>query len=438
TDASGAFTADRLLEGEYTVIVSAQGHLPATATVTVTAGTVARLDVTLQPYDVGVLGDSGGALTAYLRANGVAATELAWSAGLDLDGFEAVVVNGGSPDRATYDAVVAAADTAQASLIYTGTWGVDRGGVRLLERHTGRISVTAQGYGDGAVVLEGLAAGHPLFAGLTDPAQLIVAGGYYSVGGGYAGKPLAQLSVTRPDGSVVRGLGVGFDWRTAASVEVVLSAGAVTEAVGPELGWTDAGRRLLLNAVSWARSAAMPVPATPAVTAPAVTLDETITVSGTADWPSTVHLRIGTPEASVAFTAVTALDGTWSAKIPLAVGPNALTATAVNAAGASGVSAAVVVQRWSPAWTVPGTGQSRPVQLRLDGVTPGRAPADRAVLVVRDATGAEVARSALKWTDERFYLAVLKGLPAGTYTLSAELTVGATTVTADGPEVLFQ
>lgn len=435
TDASGAFTVDRLIEGDYTVVVSAQGHLPATATVTVTAGTVTRLDVTLQRYDVGVLGDSGGKLVAFLRANGVAATELPWSRDLDLDGFGAVVVNGGTPDRATYDAVVAEADAAQASLIYTGTWGVDRGGLRLLERHTARVSVTAQGYGEGAVVLDGFATGHPLFAGLTDPAELIVAGGYYSVAGGYAGKPLAQLSVTRPDGSVVRGLGAGFDWRTAGSVEVVLSAGAVTEAVGPGLGWTESGRRLLLNAVSWARTASMPVPAVPLVAAPAVTLDDSITVSGTADWPSTVHLRIG---ATAVATAVTSHDGKWSAKVPLSVGRNALTATATNAAGSSAATAPVVVQRWVPTWSVPGTGRSRPVYLRLDGVTPGSAPADRAVLVVRDSLGAVVARPSLKWTDEQYYMVVLKNLPPGNYSLSAELTVGATTVVADGPPVLLE
>jgi hypothetical protein len=407
--------------------------------VKVTAGTVARLDFTLRPYDVGVLGDTGGALVAFLRANGVAATELPWSPGLNLDGFDAVVVNGGTPDRVAYDAVVAAADAAQASLIYTGTWGVDRGGVRLLERHTGRISVTAQGYGEGAVTLSAVpeAAGHPLFAGLTDPAELIVAGGYYSAAGGYAGKPLAQLSVRRPDGSVVRGLGAGFDWRTAGSVEVVLSASAVTEAVGPGLGWTEAAQRLLLNAVSWAGTVSMPVPASPVVTAPAVTLDDSITLSGTADWPSTVYLRSG---ATVVATAVTALDGKWSAKVPVSVGRNTFTATAANAAGSSAATAPVVVQRWTPKWTVPGTGRSRPVQLSLDGVTPGSlsgaAPADRAVLVVRDALGGQVARLPLKWTDEQFYLAVLKDLPAGRYSLSAELTVGGTTVVADGPEVV--
>jgi Glucodextranase, domain B len=423
---------DGLLEGAYTVVVAADGHLPAIASVTVTAGGVARLDVTLQPYDVGVLGDHDGALVAFLRANGVAATELPWSPRLDLHGFGTVVVNGGTPDRATYDAVVAAADAAQTSLVYTGTWGVDRGGVRLLERHTGRVTVTAQGYREGGVMLGNLAAGHPLFGGLTDPAELIVAGGYYSALGGYAGKPLAQLSVARPDGSVVRGMGAGFDWRTAGSVEVVLSASAVTDVVGPGLGWTGAGRRLLLNAVSWSRDVAMAVPAAPVVTAPSVTLDDTTTVSGTADWPSTVRVQVN---GSDVLTVPTTVDGWWTAKLPVSVGRNAVTAVATNAAGSSPLSAVTVVQRWTPSWTVAGSGRSRPVQLRLAGASGAAAPADAAVLVVRAADGTEVARHQLKWTDEEFYLAVLKDLPAGTYALSAELTVGDTTVVADGPDV---
>jgi hypothetical protein len=432
TDPSGAFTVDGLLEGTYTVVVAADGHLPATASVTVTAGAVARLDVTLQPYDVGVLGDHGGALVAFLRANGVAAAELHWSPGLDLHGYDTVVVNGGNPDRATYDAVVAAADAAKTSLVYTGTWGVDRGGVRLLERHTGRVTVTAQGYREGAVMLGDLTAGHPLFGGLSDPAELIVPGGYYSTLGGYAGKPLAQLSVVRPDGSVARGMGAGFDWRTTGSVEVVLSASAVTDLVGPGLGWTKAGERLLLNAVSWSRDVSLAIPAAPVVSAPSVTLDDTTTVSGTADWPSTVHVQIN---GSDVLTVPTSVDGSWTVKLPVAVGRNAVTAVATNAAGSSAGSAPAVVQRWVPSWTVPGSGRSRPVQLRLDGASGSAAPADTAVLVVRGANGAQVARYPLKWTDEVFYLAVLKDLPAGTYTVSAELTVGDTPVVADGPEV---
>jgi hypothetical protein len=225
-------------------------------------------------------------------------------------------------------------------------------------------------------------------------------------------------------------MGAGFDWRTAGSVEVVLSASAVTGAVGPGRGWTEAGERLLLNAVSWSREATLAVPAAPTITAPSVTLEDTVTVSGTADWPSTVRLQIG---GSDAVTATTSVDGTWTAKIPLSVGGNPVTAVATNPAGSSSVSAPVVVQRWIPSWTVPGSGRARPVQLRLDGASGATAPADSAVLVVRDRDGEQVARQPMKWTDEGFYLAVLKDLPVGSHTLSAELTLGGTTVVADGP-----
>jgi hypothetical protein len=58
------------------------------------------------------------------------------------------------------------------------------------------------------------------------------------------------------------------------------------------------------------------------------------------------------------------------------------------------------------------------------------------VLVVHDRNGRQVARHVLKWTDEGFYLAVLKDLAPGAYALSAELTLGGTTVIADGPTLL--
>jgi hypothetical protein len=78
------------------------------------------------------------------------------------------------------------------------------------------------------------------------------------------------------------------------------------------------------------------------------------------------------------------------------------------------------------------------VRLLLDGVTGAGAPADTAVLVVRGADGGQAARTDLKWTDEEYYLAMLNGLPDGTYSLSAELTVGDTTVIADGPDIALR
>jgi hypothetical protein len=112
--------------------------------------------------------------------------------------------------------------------------------------------VGAQGYGDGPVVLSGFDQSRALFAGLSDPAELVVDGGYYSVLESYAGEPLASLSVVRDDGSSVTGLSAGWDRRTSGSVEIVLSTSAVTEVQGPGRGWTADAGRLLLNAVGWA------------------------------------------------------------------------------------------------------------------------------------------------------------------------------------------
>lgn len=426
TDASGAYAAGDLLEGSYEVTVTADGHLPATASVTVTADATATLDVTLEPLDVGVLGDVGGAVTAFLRDEGVAAASLDWTvAAGSLDAYEVVVVNGGEPDRATFEGVLTAADAAEASLVFTGTWGVDQGGVRLLEAYTDRVVVGAQGYGDGPVTITGFDPAHDLFAGLSDPATLITDGGYYSALASYAGRPLAALS------SPVTGIAAGYDWRTAGSVEVVLSASAVTGAVGPGLGWTEDGGRLLVNAVDWARDATLTAPSVPSLTAPAVTVTATVEASGTADWPSTVTVLAGGEPVA---TAATAPDGSWRAAVPVTVGPNELTAVAANAAGESAAAGPVAVERWEPEWSVGGTGRIRPVTLDFTGPSTTGAPADAAVLVVRDATGGEVARHDLRWAAGR-YLHVLSGLAGGTYTLGAELDVDGLRLDVAGPEV---
>ena len=433
TGPDGGYTAGNLLAGDYQVTITADGYLPANATVTIVPEAPVVLDVSLQPTDVGVLGDAGGDLTAYLRDAGVPAAELAWDPGLDLSGYEVVVVNGGTPDAATFQAVLVAADAAHTSLVFTGTWAVDRGGIRLLERYTDRVTVGAQGFGDGPVQLTGFDPEHPMFAGLGgDPATLIVDGGHYSVLASYAGQPLADLRVPRDGTGPVRGLAAGWDWRTAGSVEVLLSASAVTEAVGPGRGWTEAGGRLVVDTIDWARERALAPPAVPTLEVPApVVLTATASVGGTADWPSEVTVRRnGTPVATVA----TGPDGRWSAEVPLAVGDNQLTVLATNPAGGSPVSAPVPVARWVADWQVTGTGPVQAVTLALDGPSRWSDPAEKAELVLLDADGDEVRREELRWVLG-FYLVTLRGLPAGDYTLQAELLVDGHLLLIDGPDL---
>ena len=433
TDGSGSYRATDLLPGTYEVTATAAGYLPSSDTVELAAGGTAGLDLTLRPVDVGVLGDADGALTSYLLAQEVAATELAWDPQLDLSGFSVLVVNGGSPDRATFEAVLAAADAAEVSLVFTGTWAVDRGGIRLLEQYTDRVTVGAHGYGDGPVELTGFDPDHPVFADLVgDPVTLIGEGGYYSVLESYAGTPLAQLQVARADTEPVTGLAVGYDWRTAGSVELLLSASAVTGEVGPGQGWTEAAGQLLVAAVAWAGQAEQTAPDAPTLTADApVVVTDSVTVRGTAAWPSQVTVVRG---GAALVTVDTAPDGTWSAQVPLTVGANRLVARAANSAGVSPDSEPVTVTRWQPEWQVNGAGPVRPVFLRLPGAAPLVAPADSAELVVLDAAGNEVSREDLTWLGV-FYMHLLPVPRGAEYTLRAELMVDGHLVVIEGPTV---
>jgi len=358
TGADGRFVKDGLLDGEYTLRVEADGYLPAQAGLTVQAGSPNTVEIELAPVTVGVLGDVDSAVQQLLRDHDLAAGPLAWSPEPDLAGLDVVLVNGegeATVDQAMFDALVAEADTEEVSVVYTGTWGVDRGGVRLLERFSDRVTVDRQGYGHGPVRLTGFDPDHPLTRALSDPATLVVEGGYYSTLADYAGAPLADLTVEREEQPPVSGLAAAYSWRSAGSLELVLSASAVTAVQGPGQGWTSDGERLLADAVAWAADAALEVPGVPTLeAAETLTADDEVAVSGSATWPSTVSVRRDGVEVAAATTTV---DGGWTAEVPLVEGPNRLTAVAANAAGRSAPSDAVTVVRDTTGpqvdWTAP-------------------------------------------------------------------------------------
>src|SRR5690606_37464506 len=119
-------------------------------------------------------GDVDGDLTAWLVAADVPARETGWDEVVgELTSYEVVVVNGGEPDEARFDALLEAADEEQVSLLFTGTHGVDRGGIRLLEAYGDGVVVGGQGYRDGAVGLSAFDPDHPLFAGVTDAGHVV-------------------------------------------------------------------------------------------------------------------------------------------------------------------------------------------------------------------------------------------------------------------------
>jgi hypothetical protein len=355
TDDTGAFGFDELLPGEYELEVQLEGYLPQTFAATVAGGATTTLALELRGNDVAVLGDADGVLVGFLRAHDVAAEERTWpELAADVGRYDVVVANGGEPTAEQFDALVDAAAAAGTSVLFTGTWGVLDGGLRLLAEHRpDDVAIGGQGYRDGAVTLTGFEAAHPLFAGLTAPLEPLAPDSHYSFLERYVGPYLAGIAVAaRGD----LGVSVAYDFTSAESVHLLLSAGAASDFVGPGYGWTAAGERLFLNAVAWARDAEQVAPQAPTLataSAPVVPASP-VTLTGTAEFRSTVTiLRGGTPVA----TAEPARDGGFSVDVPLVEGPNAFTAIARNHAGESPPSAAVTVTldttgptlSWTPA-----------------------------------------------------------------------------------------
>ncbi len=332
TGADGRVVLEPALVGDYEVTVSGAAHLETSVQVTVTEEPT-TVEVALEPIEVAVLGDVDGDLTAWLVAADVPARETGWDEVVgELTSYEVVVVNGGEPDEARFDALLEAADEEQVSLLFTGTHGVDRGGIRLLEAHGDGVVVGGQGYRDGAVGLSAFDPDHPLFAGVTDAGHVVADDGYYSWLSEHPGEQLAALTV----GGTEQGSAASLEHRTYGSGHLLLSFAAVTEYQGPGRGWTEDTGRVLLNGIDWLDELA----GEPTLSVPAeVVAGSPVTVTGTAPGADTVQvLRDGDVVAEVGV-----VDGAWTAQVPLVEGPNELVARAVNAGGAAETDPVTVV-----------------------------------------------------------------------------------------------
>ncbi|HEX7254833.1 MAG TPA: carboxypeptidase regulatory-like domain-containing protein [Gaiellaceae bacterium] len=355
TDEAGRFEFVGLLPGDYTLELSTGRHLPRTVAASVVSGETTRVDVELRRTDVAVVGDADGALVGFLRAHDVAAEERAWEGlAADAETYDVLVLNGGDAGAEEFEAVVAAADAAGTSVVFTGTWGVLNGGLGLLARHRpNEVVIGGHGYRDGAVELTDFDWAHPLFAGVEAPARPLADDGYYSFLDRYVGPYLAGLDVERRG---PLGISVAYDFRSASSVHLLLSAGAASDFIGPGYGWTPQGERLFLNAVAWARTVQQSPPGAPTLEteADAIVPTTPVTLTGTAEFRSAVTIRRdGVPVAEVEPQR----DGSFSVDVQLVEGPNSFTAVAANYAGASPPSAAVTVTldttppvlTWTPA-----------------------------------------------------------------------------------------
>lgn len=327
TGADGTALFEPVLVGDYAVTVEGPNHVPATAEVTVGVDP-AVLTVEVAPIQVGVLGDTDGDLTAFLIEQDVPSVEVDWAdAAGTVDDFGVLVVNGGDPVDGQFPDLVEAADEARVDLVFTGTYGVTEGGIRLLEEHSEDVVVGGQGYGDGPVGLTELA-DHPVLAGLTDPTTIVADEGYYSWLSAYPGQGLATLTV---DGEAV-GTAVVHEQRTATSGHLLLSFAAVSDYMGPERGWTPETETVVLDSLAWLLEDD-PVEA-PEV--PTLTTEETLVgaspveVSGMAPGADEVEV---TRDGETLVSVTPEADGSYTATVKLVEGENVLVALAHNEAG---------------------------------------------------------------------------------------------------------
>ncbi|WP_256837637.1 carboxypeptidase regulatory-like domain-containing protein [Ornithinimicrobium faecis] len=434
TDASadsgedGTAVFEPVLVGDYALTITGPNHVVATAEVTV-GEEPATLTVAIAPIQVGVLGDVRGDLTQFLVAEGVASEEVAWAdvAGT-IEDYGVVVVNGGEPSEAEFDALVSAADEAQVDLVFSGTHGVTEGGLRLLEAHGEGVTVGGQGYRDGAVGLTELAE-HPIFADVTDPAHIIGDDGYYSWLSAYEGESLATLTV----GGEPAGTAVAFDERAAGSGHLLLSFTAVTDYMGPDRGWSEGTEQVVIDSLEWLL---VPVDST----APELTwtpedgtavLEPEITVAGTVTDDSEDAVAVTVQGEAVEVAG----DGTFSVVVPLVEGVQDVTVVATDAAGnETSQTRQVAFHDLDATWDVAdNNGRTKPVRLALTDAAGDVVAADSAVLhLMQD--GEVVETFDMRFTGAG-YLAMVRGVPRGDYDLRVVLDLDGFEALVDGPEL---
>ena len=350
TGADGTAVFEPVLVGDYTVTVEGPHHVPATAEVTVGEDPQV-LTVEVAPIQVGVLGDTDGDLTAFLIDQDVPSVEVDWAdAAGTVDDFGVLVVNGGAPADGAFPALIEAADEARVDLVFTGTYGVTEGGIRLLEEHSEDVVVGGHGYGDGPVGLTDLA-DHPVLAGLTDPTTIVADEGYYSWLSAYPGQDLATLTV---DGGAV-GTAVVHEQRTTTSGHLLLSFAAVSDYMGPGRGWTPETETVVLDSLAWLlEDEPVELPEVPTLTTEETLVAASpIEVSGVAPGADEVEV---TRDGEVLVAVAPGADGSYTATVELVEGTNVLVARAHNEAGSAESepltvvldSTAPVVQ-WTPA-----------------------------------------------------------------------------------------
>ena len=329
----GSYEFKNLLPGEYTLTVMAEGYLPEAFDVEV-ASEDKEFNLELIAFEAAVLGDVSGSLTSLLNEQELYAEEKGWDILGNVGKYDVILVNANKGTKEQFEQLIKESDEQKTSLVFTGTWGISEGSIQRLEEVMGSPSMNKQGYNEGAVYVEA-ADGHPMFNGIkldeNGMVKIHTANSPYATFKNYTGISVSSLSV---DGEN-KGDSIGFEYRSKEHMHLLMSSFAVTNIIGPDYGWTQDGRQLLVNGIRWSKDAVQEIPEPPIWESDELMVKgEPAIVEGTATLGTTVNIyeKHGN-EVFLIDSVKTGRDGTYSAELNLDNGTHTLLAEAENFAG---------------------------------------------------------------------------------------------------------
>ncbi|WP_339145544.1 carboxypeptidase regulatory-like domain-containing protein [Sutcliffiella sp. BMC8] len=264
TDSEGVFEAV-VPVGSYSVRVTAPGFAPALQNnVVVEEDGVNELTFHLDESEkIGVVGTAvnGGRIVSLLEQRGYD-TELHLNSSMNnlidnISDYALIIFNDkhSSMNNEQFRSFIELADANQVSMIFPSQ--MSNGTVRELSSVFRNPESVGQNYVPGEVQVA-VDQNHPIFDGFTSDRISILQNGtnsvQYAVYEGYSGTTIGTLH--HPERGLL-GSGIGYEYRTANSVHVLLSGLHAGTYGHPDLKWTEDAKELYFNAVDWAISASL-------------------------------------------------------------------------------------------------------------------------------------------------------------------------------------
>lgn len=154
-----------------------------------------------------------------------------------------------------FEQFVEQADQQEVSIIFASQYG--GGTIKDLRDVYGNPESVTSGYVPGHINIQVLQ-DHPLFEGIPgDEFRVLDKGSsnqQYAVYDGYSGTTIGAIS---HDEQGVLGDGIGYEFRTANSVHLLLSGFQIGSYSDPETNWTAEAKRFYNNAINWAIHASL-------------------------------------------------------------------------------------------------------------------------------------------------------------------------------------